>query len=493
MIDSPPSEDQPTPDGASAADPVVQRYRAFFALLDWTQVPERDPQRPWPGRAPQARAAYLKALLVKLCEDKPYISQLRAFLLEHPLLVLELGFRPRRDPTHPYGFDVARTVPGARWLRHQQQTFRDESLQALLRGTVQALQAEWPGLGTTVAVDVKHIYAWVQENNPKATVAHRYEPTRQPRGDPDCRLGVKRRTNQGPTGAGTKEYLWGYGTGVVSATHPVYGDVVLAEYTQPFHRQDISYFHPLYEQATATLGQAPRNVAADAAFDAWHVYQVAAEQGGLAAIPLNLRGQPPPDRDPQGRPRCSQGLGMVPTTQGRHDDGYRLQYFGCPLLVPQPTGQTCSHERFQRGRGCVKQINLEPGGLMRATLDRQGATYAAIYRQRTSAERINSQATALGIERPKVRTGAAVRHLNTLSYIVINGRALQRLRARKAAAGAPPGLCESRPSPGKGPPSAVRSSVLRLSPWAIRYPHLGVCRVTKTWRSSAESADSDRG
>jgi hypothetical protein len=426
-----------------AADPLVQRYRAFFALLDWEQVPPRDARRPWPGPVPQPRTAYIKALLIKLCEQKAYVTQLRTFLLEHPLLVLEIGFRPVRDARQPAGFDVARTVPGVRWLRQQQHTLADASLAALLAGTVHRLQAEIPGLGTTVAVDVKHIYAWVQENNPKAYVAHRYAPTRHPRGDPDCRLGVKRRTNQeGPHGpVGAKEYLWGYGTGLVSATSPRYGDVVLAEWTQAFQAQDVTYFHPLYQQATATLGQAPRNVAADAAFDAWHVYQPCVAAGGLAAIPLNLRGQPPPERDAAGVPRCAEGLAMTPTTQYHHDDGYRVQRYGCPLLVPHATGATCAHPQFAKGTGCSKTTNLEPGGQARVQLDRHSPAYQAIYRQRTSAERINSQATALGIERPKVRNGHSVRHLNTLTYIVINVRALQRARALNAARPPPPVLC----------------------------------------------------
>src|SRR4051794_23584648 len=85
-------------------DPVVLRYREFFALLDWSQVPERDAARPWPGSLPHPKAAYIKALLVKLCEHHEYITHLRSFLLEHPLLVLELGFRPVLDPSQPFGF-----------------------------------------------------------------------------------------------------------------------------------------------------------------------------------------------------------------------------------------------------------------------------------------------------------------------------------------------------------------------------------------------------
>ena len=196
MIPGPPVRDQPGLADALARDPVVQRYRAFFALLDWRLVPERDVGRPWPGTAPHPTAAYVKALLVKLCEQKPYVTQLRAFLVEHPLLVLELGFRPVPDPAQPHGFDVARTVPCARWLRHQQQTLDDALLAALLRGTVRALRAAIPGLGETVAVDVKHIYAWGAENNPKAYVDDRFNAARQPPRGPDGPVGAKRRTNQ---------------------------------------------------------------------------------------------------------------------------------------------------------------------------------------------------------------------------------------------------------------------------------------------------------
>jgi hypothetical protein len=444
MIAVPAARDQRLSPEGRAHDPVVQRYRAFFALLDWSQVPERDVTRPWPGRPPHPTAAYIKALLVKLCEHKPFVTELRAFLVEHPLLVLELGFRPVRDPTQPYGFDVEQTVPCDRYLRHWQQTLDPVILQALLQATVHALQAEIPGLGTTVAFDVKHIYAWVQQNNPKAYVSDRFTPTQQPRGDPDCRLGVKRRSNQErPDGPPTEraEYVWGYGTGVAAATDPRYGDVVLAESTLPFNEGDSTYYHPLYRQTVAALGVRPTNITADAAFDAWHIYQTCADTGGMAAIPLNPRGHPPPARDEHGRPRCPEGRSMAPSYEFDHTRGYRAQLFRCPLLVPLVTGEMCGHEQFAKGPGCVKYLNIEAGGRMRAEMDRQSEDYTALYRQRTAAERINSQATALGIERPRVRRQSSVRTLNTLTYIVINARALQRTRILNAQGVSALALC----------------------------------------------------
>ncbi len=120
---------------------------------------------------------------------------------------------------------------------------------------------------------------------------------------------------------------------------------------------------------------------------------------------------------------------MHPTYLFRHSNGFRAQRFRCPLLFPERTGEMCDHEQFRKAKGCVKDPNWEKGGLMRVLLDRDGPLYHAVYTQRTCCERINSQAQALGIDRPKVRNGRSVAHLNTLIYIVINGRALAKAKS----------------------------------------------------------------
>ncbi len=65
--------------------------------------------------------------------------------------------------------------------------------------------------------------------------------------------------------------------------------------------------------------------------------------------------------------------------------------------------------------------------------DRDGPLYHAVYDQRTSTERINSQSKELGIKRPKVRNIDSIRNLNTLTYLVINARALRRVRELNAS------------------------------------------------------------
>ena len=74
-----------------------------------------------------------------------------------------------------------------------------------------------------------------------------------------------------------------------------------------------------------------------------------------------------------------------------------------------------------------------PAAKLRYQIDREDVTYKRIYKQRTATERINSQAVDLGIERPHLRNGKAIANQNTLIYLLINLRLLQRILRRQAA------------------------------------------------------------
>jgi hypothetical protein len=159
-----------------------------------------------------------------------------------------------------------------------------------------------------------------------------------------------------------KEYLWGYGSGVAAAITADYGDVILAEYTQPFNQNDITYYRPLYLRATVASNLIPTHITADAAYDAWYVYETCVHHGGIAAVPLNQHGHPESRRDVDGVPFCIKGWRMHATYQFAHTNGYLTQRFRCPLLSPTPTGETCEQEQFVKGKGCVKDLNWEAGG-----------------------------------------------------------------------------------------------------------------------------------
>jgi hypothetical protein len=398
-----------------SADPVAQRYEELFGWLAWDRVPEKDDNLPQRGRLPHPAAAYIKAYLVMVNQKIDYQTDLREYLCDHPALVWLIGFRLVADAHSPYGFDVVASVPSVRHLRRQLGRLSPPVLTGLLTQTVQQAVAVMPGVGETVSVDTKHIYAYVKENNPRVAVKDRYDPSRQPAGDPDCRLGVKRQHNQGDESdddAVDKEYLWGYGTGIAVSQTPDKDAIVLAEMTQPFHANDVTYGLPLLHRAMCSLGFPSLNVTADAAFDAWYMYQGAAELGGVAAIALNLRGNTPTVLGSHDRPQCAcNGQEMVPKELWL-EDTHRLQRFCCP---------TC---------GTVRKMNIELGNLMRWRLDRHAEPYKTIYKQRTATERVNSQAKALGIERPRQRRLAPIARRNTLTYIIINIRALHRYHKR---------------------------------------------------------------
>jgi hypothetical protein len=204
----------------------------------------------------------------------------------------------------------------------------------------------------------------------------------------------------------------GYGTGIAVAQTPDKDAIVVGEMTQPFNANDVTYGLPLLHRAMYSLGFPPRNVTADAAFDAWYMYQGAAEVGGIAAIALNLRGRVATQVGPHDRPLCPCNAREMQPKEWWIENTHRLQRFQCLAC------------------GTVRKMNIELGNLMRWQLDRQSPTYKALYNQRSATERVNSQAKALGIERPRQRRFAPIARRNTLIYIVINIRALQRYRER---------------------------------------------------------------
>jgi hypothetical protein len=58
-------------------DPLVQRYRAFFALFEWRVVPHPPIDPSQPGKRPHLQSAYIKAMLLKIAEG--FQSQARGY------------------------------------------------------------------------------------------------------------------------------------------------------------------------------------------------------------------------------------------------------------------------------------------------------------------------------------------------------------------------------------------------------------------------------
>lgn len=436
---------------------VAMRYLRLLGPLAWEQFPERDLLRDW-GILAEPYAPFVAACLVKLDHGLVYMSQLQQYLSDQPALMWILGFPLVPSTEFSWGFDVKASLPTHRQFTRMLRKAPQASLQFMLDETIRLIQAElrteMDNFGECVSLDTKHIIAWVKENNPKAYVKDRFDKTQQPAGDPDCRLGCKRRHNQQtatdppPTPThnavpantlSVGEFYWGYASGVVATKVPDWGEFVLAELTQPFNHSDVSYFFPLLATTERRLGFRPKFAAFDAAFDAFYVYEYfhqADQTGGFAAVPFSERGGYKRTFSENGLPVCSAGLPMPlkatfisKTTLVEHERGRYV----CPLLFPEQTGQVCpcNHKQWSKG-GCVSTMSTSIGARLRYQLDRDSEAYKNVYKQRTATERVNSQAVALGIERPKIRNGLAITNQNTLIYVLINLRALQRIRQHKA-------------------------------------------------------------
>jgi hypothetical protein len=437
--------------------PITVRTYRLLSPINWATLPERNLTRNY-GQPAVPYASFVAAYLVKIDRRLVYLSDLRRFLVEHPALCWLIGFPLPTGIGGPSSAQVDACLPTQRHLARMLHQISNAYLQALLDQTVALLRAELidvcPDFGQTISLDTKHVIAWVKENNPKAYLKEgRYHKNRQPAGDPDCRLGCKRTHNQHAQsevpatplrdavpakGLQVGEYYWGYGSGVVATKVPGWGEFVLAELTQPFDCGDVSYFFPLMAAVQRRLGFRPRFGALDAAFDAFYVYEYfyRKDEPGFAAVPLVKKGGYKRSFHRNGLPLCKAGLPMpcqltymarkgvlIPHQKGR---------YVCPLLFPEPTGEACPIDdpHWPKG-GCKTTLATSIGARIRHQLDRDGEAYKELYKQRTATERINAQATDLGIERPKLRNGAAIANLNTLIYVLINLRALQRVRAHK--------------------------------------------------------------
>jgi hypothetical protein len=383
--------------------------------------------------------------------------------MEHPAFIWLLGFPLVPSSKHACGFDPLASLPTQRHLTQLLRDMPNRSMQFILDKSVSLLLSEFASLGLVVgeciSLDTKHIIAWVKENNPKAYLSERFDKHQQPAGDPDCKLGCKRRHNRSRTAPPTPtknpvpakhvavgEFYWGYGSGVVVVKVPDWGEFVLAEMTQPFDQPDVSYFFPLMQQAEQRLGFRPRFGTFDAAFDAFYVYEYfhrSDDPAAFAAVPFSEKGGYKSRKfSEEGLPICEAGLAMQllftytdrTVTIIKHQRGRYVCPFFAKNVKNQFIEQSCpiQHARAPKG-GCVVSIPTSIGARLRYSLDRQSQEYKAIYKQRSATERINSQAVSLDIERPRFRNRNAIANLNTLTYALINLRLLQRVRHRTSS------------------------------------------------------------
>lgn len=468
---------------------AARKYIDLLGGLAWENFPPRHEGAKRRGPQPAPDAPVVAAFLVKLDKGLPSMAKLRQELVEQPGLTWALGFPLLPSPHFSYGFDVEQSLPSHRHLSRLLRKLPQAQLQFLLKGTVQLFKDELPVdlcFGDAICGDTKHIIAWVRENNPKEKIrGGRFHQERQPRGDKDCKVGFKANGNRparatvaaelspadavappaaptptpasDPHAAGTPtteglpasgglpkpkdgQYYWGYASGVVVTKVDDFGEVVLAELTQTFDHSDESYFLPLMAQTEGNLGRKPKFGAWDAAYDTFYVHEYFTLAGGFAAVPWADRADHKKTFSAEGLPLCAAGLTMP--LKGRVQKKshclvpHEVGRYVCPLLFPEQTGEVCpiNHKNWQRtgnDQGCITALPTSVGARARHELDRGSEAFHRLYDQRSAVARINSQAVALGIERPHLRNQGSITNQNTLIYVLINLRTRQRIMEKK--------------------------------------------------------------
>ncbi len=100
------------------------------------------------------------------------------------------------------------TIPDRRRLGHVLHTLDRAGLDFMRTAMVHLLRAtltsdEQATFGAVIASDKQALLAWVTENDPKQYIPEgQLDKNRQLMGDPDCKRGVKRRSNATPTADG---------------------------------------------------------------------------------------------------------------------------------------------------------------------------------------------------------------------------------------------------------------------------------------------------
>jgi hypothetical protein len=116
----------------------TMRYLELLGPLAWAQFPERDLQRNW-GQTTVPYAAFAAACLVKLEDTRQSMGDLRACLVDQPLLIWLLGFPLASAPHQPYGFDAQASLPTERHFTRLLRTMPNAALQFLLAASVRLI------------------------------------------------------------------------------------------------------------------------------------------------------------------------------------------------------------------------------------------------------------------------------------------------------------------------------------------------------------------
>jgi len=154
----------------------LKKYKLLFDNLDCspfkrhTQHAKGRPSVPQPG--------LLRALIYKNLKPLPTLYDLAVDLVDNPSITLKCNLAPSHH--------LALVERFSSFLKDTPNIH----LQIIRKRLVQELIELGQIKGNLLAIDSCPLLAKVKENNLKTSVKNRFNKTKTPKGDPDCRLGV---------------------------------------------------------------------------------------------------------------------------------------------------------------------------------------------------------------------------------------------------------------------------------------------------------------
>jgi len=129
---------------------------------------------------------------------------------------------------------------------------------------------------------------------------------------------------------------------------------------------------------------------------------------------------------------CPRSAAAVWPVEGENHAGCRCSTISLPSPL-RPSSGSCDVAKTQNSPAC--HLRGADRRQLHYHFEHQRGRYFCplVHPQRSATKRINSQTVALGIERPHLRNGQAIDNLNTLIYVLINLRALHRVRQKKGS------------------------------------------------------------
>ena len=379
------------------SQPAARFYDSLFLSLDLSSVPEY----PSTGRKGFSSHAMVCAFIVMKCEGLARISDLADYLNNNLLIA------------HYCGFDITKPLPSYWTFDRFLKSVNHDLLQKIMQDQVLSLARKGFIDTSFIGLDSTPVSANTSQNNPKAFLAGKFDPQKQPKADPDCRLGVHTASNR--TGEKNFDFYWGYKNHVLV---DCISGLPLYELTTPANVADCSVALDVLARTNALLSLSECSFLADKGYDVKRIYNGVHDlYNGDCFIPLNKRGTKDPKLLPNKHPVCEAGFAMH--NGGVFSDRNRTRHkFICPLKNVKDADCPCHHKNFYNGkkhRGCTKYLTV-PNDL-RLSIDREGRRFKQTYALRTECERYNSRFKNTGQERMWVRNGASVANLNTFAHI----------------------------------------------------------------------------